>query len=125
MASHPVIREDAPVKLISRDGLKKKLDNKENIKLVFTLGEWHFRAKHIPDSLHIERPEKAVELLDKNDEVIVYCAGDSCQASVYAYHYLTQAGFMNVRRYAGGIADWEEAGYPLEGEWGQVPTKAL
>jgi rhodanese-related sulfurtransferase len=26
-------------------------------------------------------------------------------------------GYKNVRRYAGGIVDWEEAGYPLEGDF--------
>jgi rhodanese-related sulfurtransferase len=25
-------------------------------------------------------------------------------------------GYTHVRRYAGGILDWEEAAYPLEGE---------
>jgi rhodanese-related sulfurtransferase len=24
-------------------------------------------------------------------------------------------GYKNVRRYAGGIEEWEDAGYPLEG----------
>jgi rhodanese-related sulfurtransferase len=26
-------------------------------------------------------------------------------------------GYKNVRRYAGGIEDWKEAGYPLEGSF--------
>jgi rhodanese-related sulfurtransferase len=26
-------------------------------------------------------------------------------------------GYKNVRRYAGGIVDWEEAGYLLEGDF--------
>jgi rhodanese-related sulfurtransferase len=26
-------------------------------------------------------------------------------------------GYKNVRRYAGGIQEWEEAGYPLEGSF--------
>jgi rhodanese-related sulfurtransferase len=26
-------------------------------------------------------------------------------------------GYNKVRRYAGGIADWEQAGYPLEGNF--------
>jgi len=36
--------------------------------------------------------------------------------SVYAYQALEKAGFKNIRRYAGGIADWESAGYQLESE---------
>jgi rhodanese-related sulfurtransferase len=34
-----------------------------------------------------------------------------------AYQFLEARGSKNIRRYAGGIQDWEEAGYPLEGEW--------
>jgi rhodanese-related sulfurtransferase len=32
------------------------------------------------------------------------------------FHYLVGKGFENVRRYAGGLQDWEEAGFPLEGD---------
>ncbi|MGD0678249.1 MAG: hypothetical protein ABSC94_22795 [Polyangiaceae bacterium] len=38
----------------------------------------------------------------------------ACLASVAAYHRLVQEGYTNVRRYAGGIEDWEAAGLPLE-----------
>jgi 3-mercaptopyruvate sulfurtransferase SseA len=37
-----------------------------------------------------------------------------CVASIYAYRLLEREGFLRVRRYAGGIADWEDAGYPVE-----------
>jgi rhodanese-related sulfurtransferase len=30
---------------------------------------------------------------------------------------LREAGYQNVRRYSGGLSDWEEAGLPLEGDW--------
>jgi rhodanese-related sulfurtransferase len=29
---------------------------------------------------------------------------------------LVQRGYGNVRRYAGGLLDWEDAGLPLEGD---------
>jgi 3-mercaptopyruvate sulfurtransferase SseA len=35
---------------------------------------------------------------------------------VLVYQQLIEHGFRNLRHYAGGIADWEDAGYPLEGE---------
>ncbi len=82
----------------------------------WVLGDWGFRAKHIPGSLNIAAPEIATAELGPDDEIVVYCSGDSCPASKYAYQVLTERGYENVRRYAGGIADWEEAGYPLEGE---------
>ena len=103
------------MKLITRDGLKKKLDNKDDFKLLFVLGEWHYRAKHIPGSLHLT-PEEAKKHLHKDDDIVVYCANVSCSASVYAYYELHKHGYKKVQRYAGGIQDWEEAGYPLKGE---------
>ena len=36
------------MKLITRDELKKKIDNKDDFKLAMTLGTWQFKAKHIP-----------------------------------------------------------------------------
>jgi hydroxyacylglutathione hydrolase len=102
--------------IISCEELKNKLDRKDDFKLVFTLGEWHYRAMHIPGSIHIESPEKAVAQLDKNDEIIVYCASESCPASVLAYYTLKDNGFDNVRRFAGGIEEWQQKGFTLEGE---------
>ncbi len=104
------------MKLIDREELKEKLDRRDNFKLVMVLGDWGFRAKHIPGSLNIGAPEVATAELGPDDEIVVYCSGDSCPASKYAYQVLTDCEYKNVRRYAGGIADWEEAGYPLEGE---------
>jgi rhodanese-related sulfurtransferase len=102
--------------LISRDELKAKLDRKDPFKLVMVLSEWAYRSKHIPGTMHFVTPEDALAMLERDDDIVVYCTGYDCIASVYAYEYLEQHGYMHVRRYAGGIIEWEEAGYPLEGE---------
>lgn len=108
--------EGTTMKLISGGELKEKLDKGEDIKLVFALGDWQYRAKHIPGSLHFHHLEEALKLLDRDDEIVVYCSNVNCSASIFAYHFLVNHGFTNVRRYAGGLLDWEDAGYPLEGE---------
>jgi len=104
------------MKLISHDELKQKLERKDQFKLVMALGAWEYRAKHIPGSLHFLTPEEALASLAQDDEVVVYCSSNACIASVLAYKYLVHHGYKHVRRYAGGILDWEESGYPLEGE---------
>ena len=104
------------MELISREELKEKLDRKDDFKLVMVLGDWQFRAMHVPGSLNISAPEIAHELLDLDDEVVVYCSNPACAASVIAYNQLVDHGYKHVRRYAGGISDWEEAGYPVAGE---------
>ena len=99
--------------LISREELKAKLDRGDDFKLVMTLGGWAFQAKHIPGSLNISDPKDHEKLLNLDDEIVVYCAGEECPASIAAYRILQSQGYSNVRRYAGGLADWEEAGYSL------------
>lgn len=44
------------------------------------------------------------------------CSSESCPASRFAYGVMVKNGYTNVRRYAGGISDWEQANYPMEGE---------
>jgi len=104
------------MELISRENLKEKLDRKDDFKLVMVLGDWQFRAMHIPGSLNIPTPEIAQEMLELDDEIVVYCSNVACAASVIAYNQLTAHGYKNVQRYAGGISEWEESGYPVEGE---------
>ena len=105
--------------LIGREELKEKLDRLDDFKLVMVYTDLAFRMKHIPGSIHIPIPSRANDRLDElnlDDEIVVYCSGQDCAASKMSYPILKARGYTNVRRYAGGIYDWEEAGYPLEGE---------
>lgn len=104
------------IETISREELKEKLERGDDFKLVMSLGEWAFRAKHIPGSINISRPQDTEQYLQPDDEIVVYCSDPQCFSSQVAYHMLKNRGFKNVRRYSGGISEWEEAGYPLEGE---------
>lgn len=102
--------------LIDSDELKQKLDRGDDFKLVMTMGDWAFRLKHIPGSINISGPEDAAGQLAPDDEIIVYCSGESCVASSAAYRALKDNGFSNVRHFAGGLLAWEQAGFPLEGD---------
>ena len=109
------LSSDVPVRTIERGELSRKLDAKDpRFKLVMTLGEWEFRTKHIPGSLHFKDASEMLSTLRKDDEIVVYCTNPPCLASVAAYHRLEQEGYENVRRYAGGVEDWESAGLPLQ-----------
>ena len=107
------------IQTISRDELKAKLDAGQDFALVMTLGEWQFRAAHIPGSVNFPTLDHAWEALDEYDadyEIIVYCSDPACVASQLAYKALVERGHTNVRRYEGGLSDWMAAGLPLEGE---------
>ena len=36
---------------------------------------------------------------------------------------LVRRGYRNVRRYSGGLLDWEDAGLPLEGEYATAAVR--
>jgi rhodanese-related sulfurtransferase len=106
---------DKPIRTIERDELSRRVDAKEpRFKLVMALGDLEFRAKHIPGSLHFKDASDMLSRLRKDEEVVVYCTNPACLASVAAYHRLVHEGYTNVRRYVGGIEDWENAALPLE-----------
>jgi rhodanese-related sulfurtransferase len=104
------------MQLICREELKQKLERGDRFQLVMALGDWQYRAKHIPGPLHFPTTEEALAELSQDDESVVYCSSSDCSASVIACEYLVHHGYTHDRRYAGGILDWEEAGYQLEGE---------
>jgi rhodanese-related sulfurtransferase len=102
--------------LISCEELKEKIDRRDDFKLVMVLGEWEYRAKRIPGSLRVSTLEEGLETLDPNDEIVLYDSGPHCPASRMAYKMLKNHGYERVRRYAGGMEEWESACYPLEGQ---------
>ena len=104
------------MKTIKKEELKEKLDNKDKFKLVNTLSQWQYNAKHIPGSIHVGSHEMAEEKLERDDDIVVYCSHKECSASQMAYHMLVSHGYKHVRRYEGGIDEWEESGFPLVGE---------
>ena len=110
-----------PIRTIGREELKARLDTGEDVKLIMALNRWAFDAKHIPGSLHFDTPEDLYAAVRPEDDVVVYCSHVDCLSSVALYRELVKRGYRNVRRYAGGLLDWEDAGLPLEGEFAAAP----
>ena len=69
---------DIPVKTISRDELRSKLNKRENFTLLETLAKAAYDHAHIPTAKNL--PPDQVKTLaptllpDKNAEIVVYCA---------------------------------------------------
>lgn len=100
---------------IDREELKAALDSGADIKLVMAMHETHFEQAHIPGSIRLFTPEEAQGQLSTDDTIVVYCSHQACSASRIAAQKLLDAGYASVRHYPGGLADWQAAGYPLEG----------
>ena len=76
-----------------------------------------FRRRHLPNAINL--PRQRVEalapvLLPQLDaEIVVYCGSWLCRSSDRAAAELRALGYVNVRVYRGGRADWWRAGLPL------------
>ena len=105
---------------IDRETLKGSLGKGDAV-IVNVLSENDYSKEHIKGSENIpledENFETEVEALvqSKDKPVIVYCASVDCPASKTAAEKLEKAGFTNISAYEGGMRDWKEAGYPIEG----------
>ncbi len=51
---------------------------------------------------------------DRTTPIVTYCSNPACANSTRVAKRLEQLGYTNVRKYAEGIADWVEAGLPVE-----------
>ncbi len=103
---------------ITREELKGKMDQGENLILVETLGSRYYEDAHLPGAINI--PHTEVENLapamlpDKSAEIVVYCSNKACQNSPQAARRLMALGYENVYDYEEGKQDWIEAGLPTE-----------
>ena len=104
-----------PISTIGRDELKARLDRGDEFKLIMALNRWAFDAKHIPGSLHFDTPDELYAAVRPDEDIVVYCSNVDCLSSVALYRDLVARGYRHVRRYSGGLLDWEDAGLPLEG----------
>jgi rhodanese-related sulfurtransferase len=105
---------------ITLDELRERLEANPKLVLVEALSDQYYRHSHIPGAININYDEvdaRAAELLlDKEAEIVVYCASGPCQNSGIAADRLAALGYTNVRDYHAGKAEWIEAGLPVEGE---------
>jgi rhodanese-related sulfurtransferase len=104
------------IRIMSREELKEKLDRGDRFKLYMTLDRRAFDQSHIPGSLHLHDMAEVAASLKPDEEIVVYCANPACTSSINAYRRLRRWGFTNLYRYAGGLEEWRNAGYPLVGE---------
>jgi rhodanese-related sulfurtransferase len=106
------------MRTIGHEELKHMLDQREDFRLVMALGEWAYQAKHIRGSLHFATMRDALQSLQKEDEIVVYCSDENCIASKALGQLLERNGYSHVLHFAGGLEEWEQAGYPEDGRVG-------
>ncbi len=102
---------------ITADELKKKMDRKDDFKLVDVLLSEKYDEWHIPGAVNIptdELSKRAPEELDPDEEIILYCLGFECKASTRAAGILVEMGYKKVVDFKGGREEWQSKEYPVE-----------
>lgn len=76
-----------------------------------------FRRRHLPNAVNIppDRVEALAPVLlhDLEAPIVVYCGSWLCRTSDRVACGLRSLGYVDVRVYRGGRADWRRAGLPL------------
>ena len=76
--------------------------------------DWN--AGYVPDAVHLElynvfSEAKLSEVVGKDEEVVIYCAGPSCERSSTACANAVSWGFKRVYYFRDGFPGWKAAGY--------------
>jgi len=121
--SHQAAREATSVGDVRPIGLGQlfdKLERCDPFLLVMAMDQRRFDTAHIDGSLSFDALEPQLEHLPKDTEIVMYCTDPACVASKLRSKLLVEAGFSNVFRFAGGLAEWTAAGLPVMGRAAQA-----
>ncbi len=105
------------VKEISRAALSEAMWSRSPPVVVEALDRKYYDSGHLPTARMLppaDIDKVASIVADKEQSIVVYCASATCQNSHHTAADLEKRGYRNVAVYAGGKADWVEAGLRLE-----------
>lgn len=104
-------------KTIDAATLKQKIDRGDEFHLVETLLPREYEKWHLPGAINIhfnKVGKEARERFNPDDEIVVYCHDEECNASPIAASKLEKMGYTHVYEFSGGKSAWKAAGYPIE-----------
>ena len=110
-----------PIQSLSAERLCEWMDEDDKPLLINVLPRVSFDKQHIPDSEHVSQygedfcEEVRALASGSAQRLVVYCNSKSCNASARAALKLVNAGFTNVFDFEGGVHEWREAGYTIQG----------
>ncbi len=80
-------------------------------------GEGGFARAHIDGALDFDLDDAAGQAArvtsSMDTPIVLYCTDVRCLGSEFVGTQLVEAGYTNVRRFPGGIAEWTDAGLPV------------
>ncbi len=102
---------------ITAKELQQKMADNPDLLVVNVLSNYWYQDCHIQGSVSVPLKDLIykVQSWDRDQEIVVYCALDACDAGEKAYVLLRCMGFHAVVDYPGGMKEWFKLGYPVEG----------
>lgn len=79
-----------------------------------------YEIKHIQGALNLPVSHfelyypKIMKELEKDADIVVYCEGEECGASLHLSEELIKLKYTKVKVFLGGWVEWNKAGYPAE-----------
>lgn len=117
--------EDLSVYYIEMDvGTLRDMVEAEMAVLLDARTREHYNQGHIPKAINLpigefkQMYDKISPLLTEDKAIIIYCIGVHCIDSSLLAKELHQKGHREIFVYKAGIEEWQELGYPIEGEGG-------
>lgn len=106
---------DRPYDTITLDELRSQLAAGSIQEFWNVLTDTYFSGEYIPGSRRVALDQigRSVAALSRDVTIVVYCSSFDCPQSHAAAEKLAALGFTNVAVYAGGLKEWEDAGYEL------------
>jgi len=91
----------------------------DNVLIIDARDESDFLEGHITNSVNIpfddlDNHKQKLELISKENPLVVYCAGTGCDLSILLGNLLFEQGYKQVYVFFGGWIEWSDAGYPVE-----------
>lgn len=78
-----------------------------------------YARRHVPGAHHLDLKDAFTEqtlseIVARDRPLVIYCSGAMCSRSSRASEKAVSWGFDQVHYFRGGIADWRDAGLPLD-----------
>lgn len=81
-------------------------------------GDGGFDRAHIAGALDFDIEDAAGQAasiaLDHDTPIVLYCTDQRCLGSEFVGTQLVEAGYTDVRRFPGGVAEWADADLPVD-----------
>ncbi len=92
---------------------------KKNILFIDAREPEDYNAAHIKNAInipmdHFDDYKYMLKKIDKNQQIVTYCAGSECDLSIVLGNVLFDKGYKKLYVFFGGWVDWQKAKYPIE-----------